>query len=82
MESVIMVFCNIAVGICIGLVLGERHSRRAVQDEMRIERDLIKDAMKGIAESHNQLSVVQKTQQDALYDLEQKISFLVQGAKR
>lgn len=71
----------IGIGVCIGIVLGERYQRRAVLDEMKDERFVLKEALKQIAETHNSLTTTQKLQGELMDDLNQKVTFMVQGIK-
>lgn len=72
---------GIGTGICIGLIIGERHSRRTGREEMICERQQLQDAMKKISETHNQIAVTQKMQGELMEDLNQKVTFMVQGVK-
>jgi len=76
-----MMLIAIAVGICIGIVLGERYQRRAVLEEMRDERHVLKDLLRQISETHNSLVATQKMQDETMHDLRQKVEFMVQGVK-
>lgn len=80
--ALIAVILGTAVGVCIGLVLGERYNRRAVVEEMRDERHALKDALRQASETHNALVTTQKFQGELMDDLNQKVTFMVQGIKK
>jgi len=71
----------LGIGFCIGIIIGERHSRKWNLEELRLERNVLKDALGRISEMHNGLVTTQKIQGENLDDLMQKVSFLVQGVK-
>ena len=76
-----VVIIGIAVGVCIGIILGERHNRKANIEEVRDERFVLKEALGKIQETHNMLVRTQSEQAEMIHDLNQKVSFLVQGVK-
>ena len=67
--------------IALGLIRGEASQRIATYEDMRLERDLLKDTIKTISETHNSLVMTQKMQGEMMDDLNQKVTFMVQGIK-
>jgi hypothetical protein len=85
MESItiaILMILGSGVGICLGIILGEREHRKATLQEMNDERLVLREALKQISDTHNNLVGTQRMQGEALEDLGQRVSFLVQGVKK
>jgi hypothetical protein len=70
------------IGTALGIIVGERQSRREIRDQMTDERHVLKDALQQISQTHNALTLTQKDIDMRLGDVELKVGMMFQGTKK
>lgn len=73
---------SIPIGACVGYIYADRLHRKTVTAELEAERHVLKDALKQISDSHNNIVLTQQAMDARLMDVEQHVQILVQGTKR
>lgn len=66
-------------GGCLGFVWSDVKFRRFMMQSLKDEREVLKDTLKSISETHNALVGTQARLDQNLIDLETKVSFVMQS---
>ncbi len=82
MEAVVWSVLGMGIGICLGIIMGERQHRKAVIQELRDERHVLTEALKQIQQAHNGLAEGNMINDRRLNDVEARVAQLNDGIKR
>lgn len=82
MDFAIITPLSIAIGFCIGYQIADTKHRKWIMAELEAERHVMKDALKAVSETHNNVIQTQANIDQRLMDAETKLGFLIQGTKR
>lgn len=70
---------GVLVTIAITMVFMDRKERQKIARDLQHEIDILREALKQVSETHNNLTTVQKNQAMDLSDLTVKLEILMQG---